>query len=110
MSSGIATAGGYKRRNTLWQGEISQDKLAIVPLQFFEGNDYHVVLGVAGSIDDVVLTAFDSAGRVMPLVPDSRDGRLILRVRPKVSGAHYIRIRLRENVSSAYCAMTYLYR
>ncbi len=110
LAHAIATAGNYKRRNNYWEGAIRGDDIIILPLQFFAGNDYYIALGTDGPTDAIAVTAFDTAGKVMPLVPDERDGRLMLNVKPKKSGAHFLRLRLRKGSTFAYGVLTYLYR
>lgn len=107
----VSAAGNYKRRDTYWEGVLDADDTVIIPLQLFKGNDYMIAIGLGSKENVVAVTAFNCAGKVMPLIPDEQEGRLLLPVSPNQSGAHFLRLRLRNGVTTpVYAVMTYLYR
>jgi hypothetical protein len=107
----VSAAGNFKRRDTYWEGEIGEIDIVLIPLQFFKGNDYVVALGLGTKENSVLMSVFDPAGKRLPIVADEQEGRVLLAIKPEVSGAHYVRLELRKTSSvPTYGVLTYLYR
>ena len=107
----VSAAGNFKRRDTYWEGAIGGVDIVLIPLQFFKGNDYVVALGLGTKENSVLMTVFDPAGKQMPVAAYEQEGRVLLEIKPEVSGAHYVRLEQRKASSApTYGVLTYLYR
>jgi len=107
----VSAGGNYKRRDTYWEGVIGEEDIVLMPLQLIKGNDYIVALGLGAKENAVAVTAFDCAGKVMPLISDEKEGCLLLQIQPDRSGTHFLRLRLRKGATApVFGVMTYLYR
>ncbi len=107
----IAASQGYRRRDAYWGEAIPSEGFVIVPLQLYAGNDYYLVLGSDGPIDNVSASAFDPERRLIKSAPDRGDGKLILHIKPERSGKHYLRLHQKDaSERPLHCALTYVYR
>ena len=107
----IAASQGYRRRDTRWVQALPDKGFTIVPLQLYAGNDYYITLGIDEGGENVAATAFDPERMLIRSAPDYADGKLVLRITPKKSGPHYVRLHQKAAPKKPiHCALTYIYK
>ena len=107
----IAASRGYRQRNSHTTGSIPGEGFTIIPLQLYAGNDYYICLGTDAPIEEISAAAFDPDQRLVKSAPSRANGKLVLRIRPKKTGPHYLRLHHTDpREAKSYYALTYIYK
>ena len=83
----------------------------MIPVQLYAGNEYQFIVGFDVADGGLGLAVFDARGRVIASEVHRGAGKMVMKIKPRASGVHRIRIRALDGEAPPVAtALTYIYK